>query len=211
MDHGSPTVQLPKLSPLLLELTSFLASVQGPQSSSPSAALPRPRRGPDATPTWLPLLDLPPLTLRAPQLQEGFPGGTSGKEPTCQCRRCKRHRFDPWVRKILWRKKWQPTPVFLCGKSHGQRSWQATVQGVTNSQTRLTKHTQLSTMSRNLCTFLHLLSRTWLESSESISICASQREDKDTYPKAWARSLALCSPIGHKSTLPCSWTLLSQC
>ena len=40
------------------------------------------------------------------------------KEPTCQCRR---HRFNPWVRKIPWRRKWQPTPVFLPGKSHGQR------------------------------------------------------------------------------------------
>ena len=30
--------------------------------------------------------------------------------------------FDPWVRKILWRRKWQPTPVLLPGKSHGQRS-----------------------------------------------------------------------------------------
>ena len=42
---------------------------------------------------------------------------------TClQCRRCRRHRFDPWVRKIPWRRKWQPTPVFLPGKFHGQRS-----------------------------------------------------------------------------------------
>ena len=40
----------------------------------------------------------------------------------CQCRRCKRHRFDPWVRKIPWRRKWQPAPVLLPGKSHGQRS-----------------------------------------------------------------------------------------
>ena len=30
--------------------------------------------------------------------------------------------FDPWVRKIPWRRKWHPTPVFLPGKSHGQRS-----------------------------------------------------------------------------------------
>ena len=30
--------------------------------------------------------------------------------------------FDPWVRKIHWSRKWQPTPVFLPGKSHGQRS-----------------------------------------------------------------------------------------
>ena len=50
---------------------------------------------------------------------EGFPGGTSGKESAPQCRR---HGFDPWVRKIPWSRKWQPTPVFLPGKSHGQRS-----------------------------------------------------------------------------------------
>ena len=43
----------------------------------------------------------------------GFPGGISGKEPSCQCRRHKRHRFDLWVRKIPWRRKWQPTPVCL--------------------------------------------------------------------------------------------------
>jgi len=48
-----------------------------------------------------------------------FPGGTSGKESTCQCRRC---RFHPCVGKIPWRRKWQPTPVFLPGKSHRQRS-----------------------------------------------------------------------------------------
>ena len=34
----------------------------------------------------------------------------------------KRHGFDPWVRKIPWRREWQPTPVFLPGESHGQRS-----------------------------------------------------------------------------------------
>ena len=37
-------------------------------------------------------------------------------------RRC-RVRFDPWDRKIPWSRKWQPTPVFLPGESHGQRSW----------------------------------------------------------------------------------------
>ena len=51
-----------------------------------------------------------------------FPGGASDEEPTCQCRRCRRHRFDSWVRKTPWRGKWQPSPVFLSGKSHGQRS-----------------------------------------------------------------------------------------
>ena len=52
----------------------------------------------------------------------GFLGGASGKESACQCSRCKRCRFDPWVGKIHWRRKWQPTPVFLPGESHGQRS-----------------------------------------------------------------------------------------
>ena len=45
--------------------------------------------------------------------KRGFPGGVRGKEPTCQCRRDKRCRFDPWIRKIAWRRTWQPTSVFL--------------------------------------------------------------------------------------------------
>ena len=49
----------------------------------------------------------------------GLPRWLSGKESSCQRRR---HRFDPWVGKIPWRRKWQPTPVFLPGKSHGQRN-----------------------------------------------------------------------------------------
>ena len=55
---------------------------------------------------------------------EGIPGGTSGKESACQYRRCKRPGFHPWVRKIPWRRAWQPTPVFLPGESQGQRSLQ---------------------------------------------------------------------------------------
>ena len=46
------------------------------------------------------------------------PRWLSGKEHACQCRR---PGFDPWVGKIPWRRKWQPTPVFLPGESHGQR------------------------------------------------------------------------------------------
>ena len=51
-----------------------------------------------------------------------FPGGISGKESICQCRRHKRCGFNTWVMRIPWRRKWQPTPVFLPGESHGQRS-----------------------------------------------------------------------------------------
>ena len=43
--------------------------------------------------------------------------GTSGKEPAHQCRRCKGLGFDPWGRKIPWRRAWQPTPAFLPGES----------------------------------------------------------------------------------------------
>ena len=49
----------------------------------------------------------------------GLPKWLSGKETSCQCRRW---RFNPWVEKIPWRRKWQHIPVFLLGKSHGQRS-----------------------------------------------------------------------------------------
>ena len=66
----------------------------------------------------------------------GFPDGTSGKEPTCQCRRHKRCKFNPWVWKMPWRRAWQPTWVFLPGESH-RGVWQATVHKVTKSQTQL--------------------------------------------------------------------------
>ena len=49
----------------------------------------------------------------------GLPRWLSGKESTCQCRRC---RFHPRVGKIPWSRKWQPSPVFLPGKVHGQKS-----------------------------------------------------------------------------------------
>ena len=50
---------------------------------------------------------LPPNPLQLPRW-------LSGKESTCQCRRC---RFDPWIGKIPWRRKWQPIPVFLPGRT----------------------------------------------------------------------------------------------
>ena len=48
-----------------------------------------------------------------------FSWWVSGKEPACQSRKC---RFNPWVGKIPWRRKWKPTPVFLTGEFHGLRS-----------------------------------------------------------------------------------------
>ena len=45
--------------------------------------------------------------------------------------------FHPWIRKIPWRRAWQPTPVFFPEESLGQRSWQATFHNVVKSQTQL--------------------------------------------------------------------------
>ena len=50
-----------------------------------------------------------------------FPGGASGKEPHCQCKKCKRCGFDHWVEKIPWRRAWQPTPVLFPREFNGQR------------------------------------------------------------------------------------------
>ena len=47
----------------------------------------------------------------------GFTGGSGSKELSCQCRRCKRCRFNPWVKKISWRRAWQLTPLVLPGVS----------------------------------------------------------------------------------------------
>ena len=49
----------------------------------------------------------------------GLPRWLSGIESTCQCRR---HRFDPWVRKLPWGREWKSTPVFFPGKFPGQWS-----------------------------------------------------------------------------------------
>ena len=56
------------------------------------------------------------------QTPPGLPRWWSSKESTCQCSRLRRCGFNPLVGKIPWKKKWQSTPVFLLGKSHGQRS-----------------------------------------------------------------------------------------
>ena len=63
--------------------------------------------------------DTVPAVLVPASWNEGLPRWLSGKESACQCWR---RQFNPWVRKIPWRKKCQPTPVFLPGKSHGQRT-----------------------------------------------------------------------------------------
>ena len=59
----------------------------------------------------------------------GFPGGTSGKGPACQCRRHKRYGFDPW------RRAWQPTLAFLLENPMDRGAWWAMVHRVTEWDT----------------------------------------------------------------------------
>ena len=88
------------------------------------------RRDTPGLPPFLPELLLlftgPPAPCLAGKARDqrstSFPGGPSGKEPACQSRRHERCRFHPWVGKIPQRRKRHPTPVFLPGESHGQRS-----------------------------------------------------------------------------------------
>ena len=67
----------------------------------------------------------------------GFPHGTSGKEPTYQCRRHKRNGFKPWIRKIAWRRAWQPLQYFCLENPMDRGAWRLTVYGVTKSRTQL--------------------------------------------------------------------------
>ena len=66
--------------------------------------------------------------------KRSFPSGSDGKRICLQCRR---PGFDPWVGRIPWRREWQPTPVFLPGETHGQRSLGVIVHGFTKSWTQL--------------------------------------------------------------------------
>ena len=72
-------------------------------------------------PTWLSLLKK--KKMNPPAMQE----------------MCRRRGFNPWIKKIHWRRKRQPTPVFLPGKSQSRGAWWSIVHGVTKSQ--LSTHT----------------------------------------------------------------------
>ena len=66
----------------------------------------------------------------------GLPRWLNDEESACQCRRLRRPGFDLWVRKIPWRRKWRPTPIFLPGKSPGQKSLRG-LQSVGSQRVRL--------------------------------------------------------------------------
>ena len=74
----------------------------------------------------------------------GLPWCLSGKESTCQRRSCRRLTFDPWDREIPWRRKQQPTPVFLPGKFLGLRSLAGSLgHKESNTTEQLNTHIQI--------------------------------------------------------------------
>ena len=89
-----------------------------------------------------------------------FPDGSVIKESTSQCRRHRKWEFSPWVRKIPWRRKWQPAPILLPGKSHGQRC----VVGYKE----LDVAEWLSSSTSMVCQTLYLrLKKQWLENTHT--------------------------------------------
>ena len=81
----------------------------------------------------------------------GLPWWFSGKESACQSRNC---GFHPWVRKIPWRRKWQPTAVFLLGKSHGQRS----LAGYSSWDRKRVGHNWATEQQHtHMCVYIHLI------------------------------------------------------
>ena len=110
--------------------------------------------------------------------------GASDKEFACPCQTCRRCHFDPWVRKILWRRKWQPTPVFLPGRSHGRSSLAGYRPWGCKSQTQLSgwAHTRSYRI-----LYVHILSYDLLIQRNAILIHAT----------AW---MNLVKEISHKAS-----------
>ena len=79
----------------------------------------------------------------------GFPGSASGKEPAWQCRRCKRCGFDPWVRKICWRRHGNPLQYSCLENPMNRGVWWATVHEYTKNWI------QLKQLSMHTCMYTH--------------------------------------------------------
>ena len=117
----------------------------------------------------------------------GFPGGSVGKESGCQCRRCRRWGFDPQVGKIPWRRKWQPTPVFLPGKAHGWRSL-AGYSPWGHKESDATEHTCM-----HACTLWGI----WWGWGEDLSCCKQELAERMCVSHAETSRMFHCSFMWH--------------
>ena len=121
-----------------------------------------------------------------------FPGGISGTEHSCQNRKHKRHRFNPWVRRIPWRRAWQPTAVFLLGESHGEEPGRLQSMGLQRVRPNC------SDLAR-ICTALGLMwgLRPKVISQLSVLIWRQKRRVRD-----WGREREGQGPPGHEGMEP---------
>ena len=101
----------------------------------------------------------------------------SGRESACQCRRCWRWVFDPWVGKTLWSRKWQPTPVF---------SWTEKPGGLQSMGSQRTLNTTKVTEHSTACCRKTTLYNTWVQSTVTSD---APGQGEPTYH----RRLILCS------------------
>ena len=129
-------------------------------------------------------------------LRLGFPAGTSGKEPACQCRRPKRHWFDPWVQKIPWRRAWQPTSkgnlvsilAWEISRTEKSGMW-AIVHRVAKSGARLSAHTHAQV--------IHYQTSSPVVLTVKSKVCYSTDTSAPGFNISWHKSHA----ISHKSEL----------
>ena len=135
----------------------------------------------------------------------GFTGGTVLKESACQCRSLKRFGFDPWIGKILWRRKWQPTPVSLSGESHGQGVLQATVHRVAQSWARLKR---LGTHRHHQLWITDLLEHCCTVRTQSLNCCWSRwREQQPLFQISTPALSLLCDSLFARFFLIPLWPL----
>ena len=123
---------------------------------------------------------------------EGLPWQLSSKEPNCQCRR---HRFSLWIRRIPWSKKWQPTPGFLPGKFHGQRSL-AGYSPCGHKEWDTTEQLTLSLSTKAIAVLIStvIISFLVLHFKQRASWCLGDREDANQ-PSASCRSFTGWFPL----------------
>ena len=154
----------------------------------------------------------------------------STKESACQCRRPGRHRFNPWFRKIPWRRACQPPPVFWPGESHGQRSLAgySSVQfsSVTQSHPTLCNPTNRSTPGLPVHHQLPEFTQTHVHrvgdaiqpshplshpsppapNPPSIRVFSSESTHHIRWPKYWNFSFSISLPMNTQDWSPLGWT-----
>ena len=116
----------------------------------------------------------------------GFSGGSVVKNLPAMQEICRRREFDSWIGKIPCSKKWQPTPVFLPGKSMDRGAWQAIVHGVGKSQTRLSAHTPILPKACAVLCFLIQLCTTLCNPTDHSSPGSSVHEVLQARILEWA-------------------------